>query len=136
MECFLVTNLPIDVKVEKLTEAVNWEVVRMTFDTTKSTSGEEILVARLDYRVKNVGRNPIKRLNLKFVWFSSNGEVWDQTTEYLVGYADLPLAPQQVKIGFVHCGKGYAYRRVPVKVDIYLEDGEQHLPLQKGLIVQ
>ena len=95
-----------------------------------------MLVARIDYRVRNVGRDPLKLLQLKFVWSSLAGEVLDQTSEYVVGYDDLPLAPQQIKSGFVQCGKGYFDRRVPVKVDIYLEDNERHWPLVNGLIIQ
>ena len=95
-----------------------------------------MLVARVDYRVKNVGHDPLKQLQLKFVWSSLSGEVLDQTTGYVVGYGDLPLAPQQIKSGFVQCGKGYIGRRVPVKVDIYLEDDERHWPLVSGLLIQ
>jgi hypothetical protein len=135
-KCFLAVNVPVEFKVQKLTELVKFEVVRKLFDITKSDSGEDMLVARLDYRVTNVGREPLKRVELKFVWSSLTGDVIAQTTEYAVGYGDLPLAPRQTKSSFVQCGKGYILRRVPVKVDIYLEDGEQHWPLQKGLVVQ
>ncbi len=122
--------------MQKLTDLVKFEVVKKSFDITKSDSGEDMLVARVDYRVTNVGREPLNRVELKFVWSSSSGEVLDQTTEYAVGYGDLPLASQQKKSSFVHCGKGYTLRRVPVKVDIYLEDGERHWPLYKALLVQ
>lgn len=132
----LVQNLPVDFKVQKLTESVKFDVVKKSFDITKSDNGDSMLVARVDYRVKNVGHDPLKQVQLKFVWSSLNGEVVDQTTEYVVGYGDLPLAPQQIKSGFVQCGKGYLDRRVPVKVDIYLEDDERHWPLIKGLLVQ
>jgi hypothetical protein len=111
-------------------------VVKKSFDITKSDSGYDMLVARVDYRVRNVGRDPLKQVQLKFVWSSLSGEVLDQTTEYVVGYGDLPLAAQQIKSGFVHCGTGYTARRVPVKVDIYLEDDERHWPLYKALLVQ
>ncbi len=135
-KCFLAVNEPVEFKVQKLTELVKFEVVRKWFDITKSDSGDDMLVARVDYRVTNVGQKPLKKAELKFVWSSLNGEVIDQRTEYPVGYGDLPLASKQTKSGFVQCGKGYILRRVPVKVDIYLEDGEQHWPLQKGLLVQ
>jgi hypothetical protein len=135
-KCFLVTNLPVEFKVQQISESVKFELVSRSFDTTKSDDGGNIWVARVDYRVKSIGREPLKEVQLKFVWFSLRGEVVDQTTEYAVGGADLPLASQQAKSGFVHCGKGYAYQRIPVKVDIYLEDGDQHWPLYKGLLVQ
>ena len=135
-KCFLVVNEPVEFKVQKLTELVKFEVVRKLFDITKSDSGDDMLVARVDYRVTNVGQKPLKQVEVKFVWSSLNGEIIDQRTEYPVGYGDLPLASKQTKTGFVQCGKGYILRRVPVKVDIYLEDGEQHWPLQKGLLVQ
>jgi hypothetical protein len=135
-KCFLAVNVPVEFKVQKLTELVKFEVVRKSFDIVKNLSETDMLVARVDYRVTNVGREPLKRVELKFVWSSLNGEVLDQTTEYAVGYGDLPLASKQTKSSFVQCGKGYTSRRVPVKVDIYLEDGEQHWPLQKGLLVQ
>ena len=132
----LVQNMPIDFKVQKLTELVKFEVVRKSFDITKSVSGDDMLVARVVYRVRNVGRDPLKQVQLKFVWSSLSGEVLDQTTGYVVGYGDLPLAPQQIKSGFAQCGKGYIGRRVPVKVDIYLEDDERHWPLITGLLLQ
>lgn len=135
-KCFLAVNVPVEFKVQKLTEVVKFEVVRKSFDIVKNLSEADMLVARVDYRVTNVGPEPLKRVELKFVWSSLSGEVLDQTTEYAVGYGDLPLASKQTKSSFVQCGKGYTSRRVPVKVDIYLEDGEQHWPLQKGLLVQ
>jgi hypothetical protein len=135
-KCFLAASVPVEFKVQKLTELVKFEVVKKSFDITKSDSGEDMLAARVDYRVTNVGREPLKTVELKFVWSSLSGEVLDQTTEYAVGYGDLPLASQQKKSSFVHCGKGYTLRRVPVKVDIYLEDGERHWPLYKALLVQ
>jgi hypothetical protein len=135
-DCPLVQDLPVEFKVRKLTELVKFEVVKKSFDITKSDSGDDMLVARVDYRVRNVGRDPLKQVQLKFVWSSLSGEIKDQTTEYVVGYGDLPLAPQQIKSGFVQCGKGYIGRRVPVKVDIYLEDDERHWPLITGLILQ
>jgi hypothetical protein len=115
---------------------VKVEVVGKSFDTTKNTAGENMLVARVDYRVRNVSKEPLKVVQLKFVWSSPSGELLDQETEYVVGSVDLPLAPQQIKSGFTHCGIGYSYRRVPVKVDIYLVDGERYWPLYKGLLVQ
>jgi hypothetical protein len=135
-KCCLAANVPVEFKVQKPTELVKFEVVRKSFDITKSDSGDDMLVARVDYRITNVGQQPLKRVELKFVWSSLTGDVLAQKTEYAVGYGDLPLASKQTKSGFVQCGTGYILRRVPVKVDIYLEDGEQDWPLQKGLLVQ
>ena len=135
-KCRIASNIPLDFKVQKLTEAVKLEIVGRSFATTKNTAQEDMLVARVDYRVRNIGKEPLKTVQFKFVWFSLNGELVDQTTEYAVGFGDLPLAPQQTKSGFTHCGVGSSYRRVPVKVDIYLEDGEKHWPLYKGMQVQ
>jgi hypothetical protein len=134
-KCFLVVNLPIEFKVQKLTESVKLELLAKSFDKTKSYDGEDLFVARVDYRVCNVGNEPLKRLSFKFVWLSLKGEVWDQTTEYAVSYSDLPLNPHQTKSGFVHCGKGYKNQIVPVKVDIYLEEGERYSLLYKGIVV-
>ena len=135
-KCKLASDIPVDFKVQKLTESVKVEVVRKSFETTKNTAGADMLVARVDYRVKNVSKEPLKTVQLKFAWSSLNGELLDQTTEYVVGFSDLPLAPQQTKSGFANCGVGYSNRRVPVKVDIYLEDGDHHWPLYKGIPVQ
>jgi hypothetical protein len=101
-----------------------------------STQNQALNALLFLYRVRNVGREPLKRVQLKFVWSSLSGEVLDQTSEYVVGYGDLPLAAQQIKSGFVRCGIGYTGRRVPVKVDIYLEDDERHWPLITGLVLQ
>ena len=135
-KCQIASGIPVVLKVQKLTESVKVELVGKSFDTAKNTAGENMLVARLDYRVRNVSKEPLKTVQLKFVWSSSSGELLDQETEYVVGSGDVPLAPQQTKSGFTHCGVGYSYRRVPVKVDVYLEDGERHWPLYKGLLVQ
>ena len=130
------SNIPIDFKVQKLTDLVALELTGRSFDTTKNNALEDILVARVDYRVRNTGKEPVKAVALKFVWLSLNGELLSQTTEYAVVHGDLPLAPQQTKSGFAHCGVGYSYRRVPVKVDIYLEDGDKHLLIYKGVLLQ
>jgi hypothetical protein len=135
-KCKLVSDVPINLRVQRLTDFVKCDIVRRSFDASKGLGGEDLLVARLDYRVTNFGKEPLKSVQLKFVWFSMTGELLDQTTESVVGFSDLPLAPQQTKAGFVHCGTGYALRRVPIKADIYLEDGERHWPVYRSVIVQ
>jgi hypothetical protein len=135
-KCKVASGIPVGIKVQKLTESLKVEVVGKSFDTSKNTAGDNMLVARVDYRVRNVSKEPLKAIQLKFVWSSLSGEVLYQGTEYVVGFTDLPLGPQQVKSGFTHCDVGYSDSRVPVKVDIYLEDGERHWPLYKGLLVQ
>ncbi|GEM_PF-1696931 len=135
-KCFLAAKVPVQFRLKNLAESVKFEVIRRSFDTTKSLSGDNMFVARVDYRLKNAGNEPLKQVQLRFVWLSLTGEVLDQTAEYAVSYSDLPLTSQQTKTGFVQCGKGYAFQRVPVKVDIYLEDGERRWPLYKSMLVQ
>jgi hypothetical protein len=65
-----------------------------------------------------------------------NGEQLDQSTEYVVGYGDVPLGVGQFKTGFVRCGTGYRNARVPVKVDVYLESGDKRSLVYKGLLIQ
>jgi hypothetical protein len=64
------------------------------------------------------------------------GEQLDQSTEYVIGYGDVPLGVGQFKTGFIRCGKGYSNSRVPVKVDVYLDSGEKRSLIFKGLLIQ
>jgi hypothetical protein len=66
-----------------------------------------MLSARINYRVKNISSDPIQSLDVKCVWYSLNGEQLDQSTEYVIGYGDVPFGAGQFKTGFIRCGKGY-----------------------------
>jgi hypothetical protein len=134
-KCAIARDIPVEFKVQKLSEAVRCELVRVSYDPSKSDSGDDIFVPRVDYRVRNIRAEPLGDVQLRFVWMSLGGELLNQGMEYVVGFNDLPLAPQQTKTGFALCGVGYA-ARVPVKVDIYLEDGQQRWALYKGVLVR
>ncbi len=136
-KCLLVADVPVSVIVPKLTESVRLEELRPSFDLTTSTSGDNMWVARLDYKIRNTSTQPLKKIVLKFSWSSLNGDIIDTSSDYVVGYSDLPLAPQQTRSGFTTCGKGYRYQKTPVRVNIYLEDGERnYLLTPKGVLVR
>ncbi len=132
----LARDIPIEVEVSKLKELVKFEVVTTSFDLAKTLDFRDMWSARLDYRVKNVSARPIERLSLKCVWSSQKGEELDQSTEFIVGYGDVPLASGLTKAGFIRCGKGYGYAKVPVKVDVYLESGERRSLVLKSLLIR
>lgn len=136
-KCLLVEDVPVSIVVPKLTESVRLEELRPSFDLTTSTSGDSMWVARLDYKVRNIGTQPLKKIVLKFSWSSLNGDIIDTSSEYVVGYSDLPLVPQQTRSGFTTCGKGYRNQKTPVRVNIYLEDGERNsLLTPRGIVVR
>jgi hypothetical protein len=133
---FLVANVPITFALRNLAQSLKFEVVKTDFTTATIEGTEGMTAARVYYRVTNITPEPLKSVQLKFVWFSMKGEVISQTTEYVVGYGDLPLNLNQAKSGFADCGISYRYARVPLRVDIYLEDGERRWLLRRGLLVQ
>ena len=132
----LAQNVPLEFKVQKTSDIAKLEIVSTQFDQATSEDFHDMLSARINYRVKNISTEPIKSLDIKCVWFSQTGEQFDQSTEYVVGYGDVPLGVGQFKTGFIRCGKGYRNLRVPVKVDVYLESGEKRSLLYKGLSIR
>ena len=132
----LVQNIPLEVKVHPVSELVKLEVISTQFDLATSEDFRDMLSARINYRVKNTSSEPIQHLDVKCVWYSMTGEQLDQSTEYVIGYGDVPLGVGQFKTGFIRCGKGYSNSRVPVKVDVYLESGEKRSLIYKGLLIQ
>jgi hypothetical protein len=90
-KCQLAGDVPVLVEVSKLTDVVKFEVVTTSFDLAKTRDFRDMWSARLDYRVKNVSARPIERLSLKCVSSSQKGEELDQSTDYIVGYGDVPL---------------------------------------------
>ena len=122
--------------VAKLTDVLKFEIVRTSFDLAKSADLQDMWSARLDYRVKNTGREPISHLIVKCVWSSLNGEVLDQSSGYLVGSGDVPLGSGQTKSDFIRCGKGYVYAKVPVKADLYLESDGRRQIVVKGVLIR
>ena len=132
----LAQNVPLDFRVQKVSDLAKLEVVSTQFDLATSEDFQNMLCARINYRVKNTSTEAIKNLDIKCVWYSQTGEQLDQSTEYVVGYGDVPLGVGQFKTGFIRCGKGYRDLRVPVKVDVYLESGERRSLVFKGLLVQ
>jgi hypothetical protein len=128
-------NVPVKFAVPKLIDSLKFEVVRASFDRAASQDLKDFLAARIDYRIKNIGSEPVKDLSIRCVWFSLTGELLDQSTDYAVGYGDVPLAPGQTKSGFIRCGQGYDVK-VPVRADIFVECGEQRSAVVKGLLVK
>src|ERR1017187_3501378 len=129
-------NVPLEFKVQQTSELAKLEIVSTQFDTATSDDFRDMLSARINYRVKNISAEAIKSLNIKCVWYAQTGEQLDQSTEYIVGYGDVPLGVAQFKTGFIRCGKGYRNLRVPVKVDVYLESGEKRSLIVKGLFIK
>ena len=129
-------NLPLEFKVQKTSELAKLEIVSTQFDTATSEDFQDMLSARINYRVKNISTEAITSLDVKCVWYAQTGEQLDQSTEYIVGYGDVPLGAGQFKTGFIRCGKGYRNLRVPVKVDVYLESGEKRSLVFKGLLIK
>ena len=132
----IVQNVPLEFKVQKTSDIAKLEIISTQFDLTTSEDFQNMLSARIDYRAKNISTEAIKSLDIKCVWFAQTGEQLDQSTEYVVGYGDVPLGIGQFKTGFIRCGKGYRNLRVPVKVDIYLESGEKRSLVVKGLLIK
>ena len=132
----LVQNIPLEFRVRPVSELAKLEIVGTQFDQATSEDFRDMLSARINYRVKNISSEPIQSLDVKCVWYSLTGEQLDQSTEYVIGYGDVPLGVGQFKTGFVRCGKGYSNSRVPVKVDVYLESGEKRSLVVKGLLIQ
>jgi hypothetical protein len=132
----LVQNVPLEFKVQKTSELAKLEIISTQFDLAASEDFQDMLSARINYRVKNISSEPIQSLDVKCVWYSLTGEQLDQSTEYVIGYGDVPLGVGQFKTGFIRCGKGYSNSRVPVKVDVYLESSEKRSLVVKGLLIQ
>ena len=132
----LIQNIPLNFKAHAVLELAKLEVLSTQFDVATSEDFRDMLSARINYRVKNISSKPIEHLDVKCVWYSLNGEQLDQSTEYVVGYGDVPLGVGQFKTGFVRCGNGYRNARVPVKVDVYVESGDKRSLVYKGLLVQ
>jgi hypothetical protein len=132
----LAQNVPLEFKVQKTSDLAKLEVVSTQFDQATSEDFQDMLCARINYRVKNISTEPIKELDVKCVWYSLTGEQLDQSSEDVVGYGDVPLGVGQFKTGFIRCGKGYSNSRVPVTVDVYLESGEKRNLVYKGLLIQ
>ena len=132
----LAHDVPIELKVKRASELAKLEIISTQFDLATSEDFQNMLSARINYRVKNISTEAIKSLDIKCVWFSQAGEQLDQSTEYAVGYGDVPLSVGQFKTGFIRCGKGYRDIRVPVKVDVYLESGEKRSLVYKGLLIK
>ena len=127
------SNLPLDVKMEKAFELAKFETVGTQFDLVAGMGSSNLLCARINYRLRNISNEPIRILLVKCVWFLQNGEQLDQSTQSVVRNGDLPLEPGEYMTGFIRCGKGYNHARVPVKVDVYLEAGEQPSLVVKGM---
>jgi len=132
----LVQNIPLEFNVHAVLELAKLEVLSTQFDVATSVDFRDMLSARINYRVRNISSEPIQRLDVKCVWYSLSGEQLDQSTEYVVGYGDVPLEVGQFKTGFIRCGTGYRNARVPVKVDVYLESGDKRSLVYKGFLVQ
>jgi len=132
----LAQNVPLEFKVKKTSDIAKLEIVSTQFDQATSEDFQDMLSARINYRVKNISTEPIKELDVKCVWYSLTGEQLDQSSEDVIGYGDVPLGVGQFKTGFIRCGKGYSNSRVPVKVDVYLESGEKRSLVYKGLLIQ
>jgi hypothetical protein len=132
----LAQNLPLEFKVQKTSDLTKLEIISTQFDQATSEDFRDMLSARINYRVKNISTEAIKSLDVKCVWFSQTGEQLDQSTEYVVGYGDVPLGVGQFKTGFIRCGKGFRNLRVPVKVDVYLESGDKRSLIVKGLLIK
>ena len=134
-DCPLVRNLPIEFQVQKPAEQIKFEVVTTSLGLAMTTDFKDMLFARIDYRVKNVSSQPLKDLSIKCVWSLLNGEMLDQSSDYVIGYGDVPLGAGQIKKGFIRCGKGYP-AKVPVKVDIYLESDDKRSLVVKALVIR
>lgn len=132
----LARNIPLEVEQKKASEIARLEIISTQFDLVTTDNDQSMLSARINYRIKNISADAIKDLKIKCVWYSVAGEQLDQTTEYVVGYGDVPLAVGIFKTGFIRCGKGYINLRVPVKVDVYVEsDGNRSLVV-KGFLIK
>jgi hypothetical protein len=129
-------DIPVDIRVKKASDMAKLEITGTQFESSLSDNFQDMLSARINYRVRNVSTEPIEALDIKCVWFAQTGEQIDQSTEYVVGFGDVPLGAGQFKTGFIRCGVGYRNVRVPVKVDIYLESGEKRSLAFKGLLVR
>jgi hypothetical protein len=132
----LAQNINLEFKVRPVSELAKLEVVSTQFDLATSEDYRDMLSARINFRVKNTSSEPIQSLDVKCVWYSLTGEQLDQSTEYVIGFGDVPLGVGQFKTGFIRCGKGYRNARVPVKVDVYLESGEKSSLVTKGLVIK
>jgi DNA-directed RNA polymerase subunit RPC12/RpoP len=66
----LVQNVPLEVKVRPVSELVKLEVISTQFDLAKSEDFQDMLSARINYRVKNTSSEPIHHLDVKCVWYS------------------------------------------------------------------
>jgi hypothetical protein len=132
----IVQNVPLVFKVQKTFDLAKLEIISTQFDLATSEDFQNMLSARINYRVKNISTEAIKSLDIKCVWFAQTGEQLDQSTEYVISYGDVPLGVGQFKTGFIRCGKGYKNLWVPVKVDVYLESGEKRSLVVKGLLIK
>jgi hypothetical protein len=132
----LVQSVPVEVTVQQLATAARLEVVGTRFDLFTNENSPPVLSARIDFRAKNTGSEPIPNLEVQCFWYSTNGDPLNQTTDYLIGDADAPLGTGQSKTGILRCGKGEPTVKVPVLADIYLQSGGRRTLVQKGLLVQ
>jgi hypothetical protein len=133
---FIVQNFPIEFKVQGPNEQVRFEVVKTSFELVKSLDFRDMWTVRVDYRIKNISSQPLKDLSIKCVWSLMNDEILGQSSDNTISYGDLPLEAGQTKVHFINCNVGYEGRKVPVKVDIYLEsDGKQSVAI-KALFIK
>ena len=132
----LVQNIPVEASVRSLADVAKLEVVGTQFDSATNDDNQPLFAARINFRVENTSPEPIQNLDIQCTWYSTNGDQLDQSTEYLVGDGDTPLAAGQSKSGSIRCGKGDPTTKVPVKADLYLESGGKKTLVQKGLLVQ
>lgn len=132
----LVQDVPVEARVPLIAELAKLEVTGTQFDAVTNNDNLKQLAARINFRVTNIGAEPIQNLDVECFWCNFTGEPLDQATEYLVGPGEPPLATGQSRTGWVRCGKGDAKVKTPVKADLYLQAGDQRALVQKDLLIR
>jgi hypothetical protein len=110
-----------------------FEYTKIGYGTDATWSGDQLLVGRIDYKITNISKNDLDRINLVFVWKNSQtGEIFDENEEYI----SEKISPNKVIVDYKTSGKGYTNSTsFPFKMtlDVFYEIDEERIPIFSNL---
>jgi len=105
-----------------ITDDIRFEITGTSYERSMGADlAGYIYVGRIDFKITNTSKQPIKRLEVKAVWLKrGTSEVWDETRDYFLSTGDVPLKPGFSKSGYITSGKGIRGAYPDLVADIYV----------------
>lgn len=112
-----------------------FEYTKLGYDSSVTSSGDKLLVGRIDFKLTNISKKDLDRITLVFVWKNSQtGEIFDENEKYI----SEKISQNEVFLDYKTSGKGYTNSNsFPFKItlDVFYVIDKERIPIYTNLKV-